>query len=623
MQVKLTVQAVERRCDVQLSSGADTTVEQLAPLLRQVVDASPGARLFSNGRPLRADGLLGDQGLRSGCVITVGSAGSRTAVAASVLQLRVVGGPDCGQLLALPRGRQLIGRGQNADLRLDDPDVSRRHAELCVDLRGATVRDLQSTNGTWLNGIEIGAEPHQVQLGALLRVGSSLLSVVAASEPPAAVTPDDSGNVLVHRPPRITELEDASAVEFPGEVAPSTRPRLRWLAALLPAGLGIACAVGMHSNQFLAFALLSPLTMLTGAASDQRDWRRGRHKVEQERAEAETAAQRELSRRLAAETSRRRWRFTDAAGALHAVSTPDCRLWERRRDDAGFLRVRLGLADQAADTRAVRSGTALPHVVVEAVPATVSLADGALGLAGPLPLARGSARWVIAQLLTLHSPRDLSVVALLDGRTADWRWLRWPSASVKAIATEPSEHQQLLSELVRLIIDRRDQRPVANWAGPWLVVLVDRACALAALDGLRFVLDEGPAVGITAVCVDEELRLLPPSCRSTASLTSDTGTLMEVCRAGEPVLHSVVTDRVSPRWADQLGRCLAPLRDGESDADAQLPTDVRLADLLETVDVSAQTLQNRWQRAASATTPIGMGASGPVEVDLLRDGPIC
>jgi hypothetical protein len=50
----------------------------------------------------------------------------------------------------------VLGRGEDADVVLDDPGVSRRHAEIRVDSMGsrlrATLRDLGSTNGTFVDG---------------------------------------------------------------------------------------------------------------------------------------------------------------------------------------------------------------------------------------------------------------------------------------------------------------------------------------------------------------------------------------------------------------------------------------------------------------------------------------
>ena len=620
MRVTLTLRSGERERDIEVVAETGATVGQLRPLFGELMSALGTTALFSGGRPLPSTALLGDAGLRSGCVIAIGGDGARSPSAGSALQLRVVGGPDSGQVVALPRGRHLIGRDPEAELRLDDPDVSRRHAELDVDLAGVSVRDLDSTNGTWLNGVAVASTPCAVELGEVFVVGGSRLSVQAATEPPAAVSADGAGGLLVHRPPRVAGPSTRDSVEFPAEPAAASRPRLHWLTALPPAVFGVAFAILMHNSQFLAFALLSPFTVLAGAAADRWHWRRSSASARVLHAQAEAAARIALDARLAAERNRRRHDFPDAAAVLHAAAVPDCRLWERRPGDATFLNVRIGSADQDAETTASRSGRLLPPEVIAAAPATVSLLDGALGLAGPISLARGSARWVMGQLLALHSPRDLSVVALLDGDIRDWRWLRWACATVRAVATQPAEHRLLLNDLMGVIADRRVHHSGGSWPGPRIVVLLDRASRLAGLDALPLLLEQGPAVGVTAVCVDEESRLLPPSCRSTAVLTSETGSTIELCQPGRPALRAV-TDRVSLRWADQLARSLAPLRDAESAGSAELPPDVWLADLLGDVELSARSLTRRWAVPGPAATPIGMSATGPVELDLLRDGP--
>ena len=46
----------------------------------------------------------------------------------------------------------LLGRGTDCDLRLVDPGVSRHHAELRVETDHVVLADLDSTNGTFVNG---------------------------------------------------------------------------------------------------------------------------------------------------------------------------------------------------------------------------------------------------------------------------------------------------------------------------------------------------------------------------------------------------------------------------------------------------------------------------------------
>jgi DNA-binding winged helix-turn-helix (wHTH) protein len=58
---------------------------------------------------------------------------------------------------AVPAGEVLIGRGPECALRLPSSRVSRVHASLQVDDRGAVLRDRDSKNGTWVNGVRIAS----------------------------------------------------------------------------------------------------------------------------------------------------------------------------------------------------------------------------------------------------------------------------------------------------------------------------------------------------------------------------------------------------------------------------------------------------------------------------------
>jgi hypothetical protein len=62
--------------------------------------------------------------------------------------------PD-GQRVTLSRATTVLGRGHEADVRLADASVSRRHAEIRADAGRLLVDDLGSTNGTSVNGERI------------------------------------------------------------------------------------------------------------------------------------------------------------------------------------------------------------------------------------------------------------------------------------------------------------------------------------------------------------------------------------------------------------------------------------------------------------------------------------
>ena len=66
-------------------------------------------------------------------------------------------------------GSIVLGRSQSCDITLDTPDASRRHAEIASAGAGYVVRDLESTNGTFVNGHRI--REHRLQPGDRIGIG--------------------------------------------------------------------------------------------------------------------------------------------------------------------------------------------------------------------------------------------------------------------------------------------------------------------------------------------------------------------------------------------------------------------------------------------------------------------
>jgi FhaA, N-terminal domain/FHA domain len=75
---------------------------------------------------------------------------------------------------ALSRPVTRIGRGSDADLRIDDPGISRNHAELRRSGGDVTIVDLGSTNGIVINGRRVDQE--RLRDGAEVRLGSTTLT---------------------------------------------------------------------------------------------------------------------------------------------------------------------------------------------------------------------------------------------------------------------------------------------------------------------------------------------------------------------------------------------------------------------------------------------------------------
>jgi Protein of unknown function (DUF3662)/FHA domain len=114
--------------------------------------------------PLRGR-VATDTGRQSPSV--VGRAGTKPGVT----HVLVVDGP--GTRHELSTGRNVIGRGTDADIRLPDTGVSRKHVDVVLDSGTAVAEDLGSTNGTLVNGRRITRQP--LADGDVIRIGHSVL----------------------------------------------------------------------------------------------------------------------------------------------------------------------------------------------------------------------------------------------------------------------------------------------------------------------------------------------------------------------------------------------------------------------------------------------------------------
>ena len=86
------------------------------------------------------------------------SGASGTSVAGAFgWALIVETGPQAGLTYVLAAGDTLVGRGSDCDIFLGDVTVSRHHAQFSADQESLLVRDLGSTNGTYVNGSWIDA----------------------------------------------------------------------------------------------------------------------------------------------------------------------------------------------------------------------------------------------------------------------------------------------------------------------------------------------------------------------------------------------------------------------------------------------------------------------------------
>ncbi len=145
----------------------------------------------------------------------------------------------------------LVGRATTTDCPVIDPTVSRQHAELRVTPDGVTVRDLGSSNGTFINDVPVATEGGTLRAGDRVRFGQVGFTVEATAPaptaPPRAEPPPSPSATIVRQVPKLSELEAIAAARA---AAPANDPAAkdrRRLALLLEVSKGLGRATDLDT----------------------------------------------------------------------------------------------------------------------------------------------------------------------------------------------------------------------------------------------------------------------------------------------------------------------------------------------------------------------------------------
>ena len=126
--------------------------------------------------------------VRSEARAQVQAAGSQQAAQADLRQPRLEVGPMAYPLV---RAISRLGRGSDTDIRIEDPGASRNHCEIVLG-QPALLRDLNSTNGTLVNGQKV-AQAELVD-GTTITIGTtSLVFRTSGSDGAALASPHRDG----------------------------------------------------------------------------------------------------------------------------------------------------------------------------------------------------------------------------------------------------------------------------------------------------------------------------------------------------------------------------------------------------------------------------------------------
>ena len=549
-------------------------------------------------------------------------------------RLVVVGGLRSGSSLpAPPASSWVIGRAHTCDVVLDDAAVSRRHARVLVGEQDGRVliTDLGSRNGTVVAGRAVaGTTP--VPTAASVRLGATRIQWRASvDDTPAAVRAGigaTAGRIPFNRPPRRRPRMTPSPLRVPAEPPPQPEPEpLGWAGIVLPVIAGLVMAL-VWSPFMAVFAALGPVitvgTWLERRRRSNRKHRQACRRV-QEAVEQLVAA---LPSVRAAARRRALASVPDLAEVVRRAQTPSVRCWERRLADPDAMKLGVGTADVpfAPPVEVVGKGPAASEALealaasgpLEDVPVAVSLMPGeVVGIVGTPPVARSVARGLVLQAAVLHGPADLALVCLAPGCGADWGWTRWLPHTTDTVGGATGALVATDTETLSLAAEAA----AADKSARVKLALIDGTAVLTGRGAPgRILLGLQRATGIVLV---EDTCDLPAACTTIIEVRHDAGGLRLLDPRSANVLEPVVAWGVTVGTATAAAARLARLDDPDLDAsNTNLPEMVSLIDLLG--EPTPDAVSRRWaatRGTADLRALIGAGRDGPLELDLVADGP--
>ncbi|WP_432838415.1 FtsK/SpoIIIE domain-containing protein [Dactylosporangium sp. CA-092794] len=634
------------RLNVSLASGASPSAEPL------VVDVEPGASvgvfatelaaavgrgpgvLYHGVTPLDPRLSLADARIGAGAELGLDRPARPPAGRAGAVEVRVVSGPGAGGIVLLPPGEYEVGSALSCRVRLaaDAPPVA---ARLLVSV-DRTV-EVTAVAGVEMDGVALDGTAGWLA-GRQLAVGGNLLELATGVAARAPVTRAPDGFTWeFNRPPRFFPQIPGGQFRLPAApTKPDKNPVPLATLLLTPAIGALVGILSTGSWKFVFLALVSPAAALLTQLGSRRGRRQGFGDQMQAHEEALGRVRSDIDAAVLEEQRARRYAYPDPALIGRIATLPDERLWERRRRDDDFLALRVGSSSMPSAVR-VEDPARDEHRRITVpelgqVPVAVNVREsGVVGVAGER-LER-LAPWLVAQAAVLHSPDDLRICVLTDlGGERRWSWVRWlPHVRIDGdeayamIGTTADSVSRRIAELNRMVAARAAaDRPDADRSGttagePDVLVVFDGARRLRSLPGAVTLLRDGPAVGIHALCLEPEERLLPEECRAVV-VSGPGGVSVRTAKAA--LISGTRPDEPETGWYERMARGLAPLGAAGDGDDAVLPPSARLLDVLKLEPPTPEGIEAGWSvRPRSTEAVLGVGLDGAFSIDLVRDGP--
>lgn len=547
-----------------------------------------------------------------------------------------------GKVMVTPFAPRItVGRKGDNHIELQDPQISGHHCEIGFQNGRVYVRDLDSTNGTFVNDRRVDAV--WLNRDDVIKVGSYRLKI--------------GKQLMVENADRQAVFHISAKIWDPSELfAPKPYPwfsrAARMGSELEPLHVRIESApsIGDKPTMGMPGLALSPqmIAMSLGMQALRYGMsRRSYSQQEQRRAEIYANYLAGIEGQLQEHAQRQRAReeklHPTTQACMDRAFGPATDLWERTPADSDFLTLRLGLGSvpaaatvevppqrlslQADEMDQVPVQLADKYARVDNVPVCCDLIrHGSCGVIGPRSTITALARSFAAQIAALHSYEEVKIVALFpqeESRT--WEWMRWlphclsEDRTVRYLACG-SGAKTVLKRLESVIQGRLENQNQWNFGQknrnlPHYVFLVaDPGLLNQSPIGTALMMNRGD-LGISGIFLGQTRADFPNSVRNILEVGGSPEHMqLNLWADGTSCRVQSREHLVSVEQYDKFARAMAPVRLMGAKARQQgLPSSIGLLDGLHISDVEHLDLGDLWNNTAperSLSVPIGIQGDG-------------
>ncbi len=559
-----------------------------------------------------------------------------------------------------------IGRSYNSnDICLKDSNVSTRHAVLKKINGNWTISDLQSRNGTFVNGelsqtdAEISAEKVNIFIcGYVFYIQDNVLRF---SNIPGEIefSPEISDSLIpiparqkaypfFQRSPRIRSRAEKANFEISSPPNTGTKPTVSWMTVILPPVMMVVVMgfVAMMTGNFNMLLYSVPMSMMSvvitviNNKNSIKKWMKNNGLAIEKYSEYLSQTDKEITDAEGKFVSSLSSANPGVIECLSIAQNVSRRLWERNSRDSDFLSVRIGTGSRESNVKIKLPNVQMSieenlfakqaeeirdkHTVLTGIPVCHSLLDYPItGLSGGRESVIHTTWRIIMDIATHHSYEDVKIICVYPEDERDkWEWLRWlphiwdTKHKKRYLSFSRDEARSILREAAETMkVRRRDIKPGDRDVQPampfYILVLADRM--LTEASGELF-LPETAALGFAAIYAYGDIGSLPGECQSVIMCDSPSK-----IQSTDPARGSITTpftpDKVSLDILDEFARALAPVRLMSAGGGSKMPSSVTFLQGFHAKTVQDLDVIGRWKSShseKSLAAPIGVKENGDI-----------